>query len=148
MSSFARESKFRHCVVAVAKREGQYENLKAQQPQTDINGVGGNSKFFAYIDSNGSGSCLGVLPYTSYGKNHIPVSSPAYQQPIIRAHSQAVQDFEFNPFVSNQIFTCSTDKTVKIWTLPTDGLTVDLASATASFGMKASVPLKGKIFLL
>jgi coronin-1B/1C/6 len=62
MASFGRESKFRHCVVQVAKRESCYENIKTLVPQNDVNGVAGNSSMFCYLDPSGSGSALGVLP--------------------------------------------------------------------------------------
>ena len=142
MSAFY-ESKFKHTIVALAKKENHYETLKTYQSQNDINGLTSNSKFFAYIDSNGSGSCIGVLPHSSVGKNHVPISSPAYQQPILRAHSQSVQDIQFNPFNQQQLFSCSTDKTVKIWQIPEDGLVVDQSASAATMGLDTKSAVRG-----
>ncbi|CAM9107307.1 unnamed protein product [Ectocarpus fasciculatus] len=139
MSSFVRESKFRNIFPTVAKREDWYEQLKvADSSGNDNCGVASNSRFLAYADSGGGGSCVGVLPLTSVGKNHVPVTSPAYQQPLIRAHGQAVSDLVFNPHDSQQLFTCSADGTVKIWAVPEAGFLVDESTAvsviTPSFG--------------
>ena len=65
------------------------------------------------------------------GKNHVPVTSPAYQQPLIRAHSQPVQDLVFNPHNPQQLLSSSADGTVKIWSVPEEGYLVDESSATA-----------------
>ena len=143
MASFVRESKFRHSAVTLTKREQHYENLKTYQCQNDINGVAGNSTFFAYIDTTGTGSALAVLPLTSVGKNHVPISSPAYQQPIIRAHGQSIQDFDFNPFHKHQIYSCSTDKTIKLWQIPEDGLTVDMSVPALCMSFEDSSPVRG-----
>lgn len=91
MSSFVRDSKFRHTVVSVSRRESHYEQLKISNAASDGNGITANSKFLAYIESGGSGSAIGVLPLASTGKTHVPITAPTYQQPLIRAHGQPVQ---------------------------------------------------------
>ncbi len=122
-----------------------YDNLKTYSSVTidQTNKVITNDTFLAYLDSNGSGSTVGVFPLTSYGKNHIPVNSPAYQQPLIRAHSQVVQDFTFHPFDRQKLLTVSADKFCKLWKLPKDGLTVDMSGAEATFQTKTKAALRG-----
>lgn len=120
-----------------------YENVKtylshSQEPAPIVC----NSQYLAYIDSTGGGSSVGVLPLTSYGKNHVPISSPAYQQPIIRAHGQPVQDIAFNPFDEHVLYSCSTDKYLKTWRIPSSGLVVDMNTADASFSPASKVPLR------
>lgn len=89
------------------------------------------------------GSCVGLLPLSSVGKNHVPVKSPAYQQPLIRAHSQAVQDLAFSPHDLQRLFTCSADGTVKLWTVPEDGYLVDETEASAVFSPSIAGAVKG-----
>jgi coronin-1B/1C/6 len=143
MASFTRESKLRQSSVTVSKRDQHYESLKTYQLQNDVNGITGNSTFLAYADSAGTGSAIAVLPHTSTGKNHVPVSSPAYAQPLIRAHGQAVQDFEFNPFNQQQLYSCSTDKTVKLWQIPEEGMIVDISSPVATMALADQAAVRG-----
>jgi WD40 repeat protein len=143
MSSFVRECKLRQSAVTVTKKEQHYENLKTFQLQTDVNGISANSLFLAYADTTGTGSALAVLLLSSTGKNHVPISSPAYAQPIIRAHGQSVQDFEFNPFDPHQLYSCSTDKTVKLWQIPEDGLVVDMSAPAATLSLEDQAPVRG-----
>eukprot|EP01040_Poterioochromonas_malhamensis_P007628 gene7628-8237_t len=111
--------------------------------QAEATSIAVNTHFFAYLESQGSGSSIAVLPYTSVGKNHIPVNSPAYQQPIIRAHSQPVSDFAFNPFHSQILYSCAPDRLLKLWKLPsTEGLTVDMSVATNSLSLKSKCALR------
>jgi hypothetical protein len=130
MASFqSTPSKFRDGQVLA---KSQYENLKTSQFQSDINGVAANAHFLAYIDCAGAGSAVAVLPHASVGKNHVPLSSPAYAQPIIRAHAQRVEDFAFDVFNAHRLYTCSADQSVKVWRVPEQGLTVDLSVAEAT----------------
>jgi WD40 repeat protein len=131
MASFVRESKIRHMTTTLAPKEVHYEQLKVSNVANDNNMVTANDKFLAYIDSGGGGSVVAVLPLTSVGKNHIPVLAPSYQQPLVRAHSQPVQDLCFNPFDSQQLLTCSTDGNLKIWAIPHEGYIVDDTTPTA-----------------
>jgi coronin-7 len=131
MSSFVRESKLRQMSVALSGRENHYEQLKISNVASDNNSLAANDRFLAYIDSGGGGSAVAVLPLSSVGKNHIPTTAPTYQQPLIRAHSQAVTDLCFNPFNSQQLYTCAGDKSLKLWSIPTDGYIVDAIDSTS-----------------
>jgi coronin-1B/1C/6 len=46
--------------------------------------------------------------------------------PIISGHSAAVLDFEFNPFHDQILATASEDLTVKVWGIPTGGVTENI----------------------
>jgi len=115
-------SKYKNTNAAVGPRETWYENLRTSNLVTDGPMLHANHQFFAYIDDSGSGSVLSPLPLASVGKHHIPVTSTAYQQPVIRAHTSSIQDFKFNPFNPNQLASCSLDGNLKLWTLPDGGL--------------------------
>jgi coronin-1B/1C/6 len=142
MSSFVRESKFRHVVLAPFKRETCYDQLKIASHAVDGDGVASNSKFLAYADASGSGSAIGVLPLSNVGKNHVPITAPSYQQPLLRAHAQSVADFAFNPFNRHQLFSCSTDATLKVWDIPVDGLVVDCSGPVCSMSSSSSTPFR------
>ena len=45
--------------------------------------------------------------------------------PRITGHRGPVVDIKFNPFNDNEIASCSDDGTVKIWSIPNDGLKID-----------------------
>lgn len=122
-----------------------YENLKTYSTNSSLaenSTIATSTQFFAYLDQQGSGSSIAVLPYSSIGKNHIPVNSPAYQQPIIRAHSQLVADFAFSPFRGNVLYSCAPDRLLKIWKLPEEGLTVDMSVANSSLSTKSKAALR------
>ena len=55
MTSFVRESKYRHVVCALAPKEQAYEQLRIANVQSDGNMVSCNSQFLAYTDSAAGG---------------------------------------------------------------------------------------------
>ena len=126
MASFGiRESKYRNTIVTVSKREKFYENIKDASLQEPTLGLTATTSLFAYHSSQGGGSAIGVLPLTSTGKNHVPLVSAAYQQPLIR-YGAVVTDIQFNPFDPHQLFACSNDGSLKVFDIPVDGLVADL----------------------
>ncbi len=126
MANFVRDSRFRHVEVKLDSRDRFYEQLRPASTQIDCsNSVAANSQFLAYVDASGGSSCVGVLPLSSVGKNHVPISAPAYQQPLVRAHSQAVQDVAFDAFDRHTFYTCANDGHLKGWKIPSGGYIVD-----------------------
>lgn len=127
--------------LSLAPENEEYQNLRTYSsvnPLIDNINIQASEKYLSYIDSTAGGSCLAVIPLTSFGKNHIPINSPAYQQPLLRAHSQAIQSFAFSPFYSDKVFTCSLDNTLKLWTIPNGGLLVDNSTPTSTYtGLKS-----------
>lgn len=148
MANFLRESKYKNIVVDGYPKEACYEQLRTVTStiSSDSNMLTANSKFFAYIDSSGGGSAVGVLPYSSVGKNHVPITSTAYQQPIIRAHSGTVNDLTFNPFDKNQLLTCSNDGTIRTWNIPGEGLVSDCTECVTQFQHSSGVASMGLSF--
>mmetsp|Transcript_818 Transcript_818/g.1377 ORF Transcript_818/g.1377 Transcript_818/m.1377 type:complete len:923 (-) Transcript_818:153-2921(-) len=143
MSSFIRESKIRHITVTTLSKDHHYEQLKLSTIQTDSNLVTANNKFISYPDSGGNGTAIAVLPLESTGKNHVPVLAASYQQPLIRAHSQPVQDLIFNPFHSNQLYSCAGDGYFKVWSIPEGGYICDTSEAVNSYSPVDNCPLRG-----
>jgi coronin-1B/1C/6 len=47
--------------------------------------------------------------------------------PVIAGHAAPVTDCEFNPFDDHMIATASEDSTIKIWNIPTGGLTTNIS---------------------
>lgn len=133
MSSFLRESKYRHISVSIDKREFHYEALRIHNAASDNPLLTANSKFLAYVDAAGGGSAVAVLPLSSVGKNHIPVLAPSYQQPLIRGHSQTITDLLFSPFNRCHLVTVSNDGYLKLWNVPENGYVVDTSEALRSF---------------
>lgn len=141
-------SKYRSSVVSLNKRESFYENLKVSSSspssqQSDVNNLSSNSKYFSYVDSTGSGSALGIIDLSSVGKNHIPVMSLTYSQPLIRAHSASIADFCFHRFDQQKIYSCSLDQTIKLWQVPDEGLVADLTIPLMTMQLTDKAPVKG-----
>lgn len=144
MTTFVRDSKFRNIEIKLEKREKFYEQLRVSSNALDGNAsICCNSKFIAYNDSSGGSSTIAVLPLSSTGKNHIPISSPAYQQPLIRAHSQAVQDFKFDNFNRHLLYSCATDGHLKLWEIPSAGYIVDCTNPIKTLSSTKGSPLRG-----
>jgi len=119
---FVRASKYRHVFGQEAKKERQYQNVR---PNTDGEGnyIAGNREYFAISIQGGGGPVL-VHPLASVGR-------VAHNAPKINVHKQKVVDFDFNPFVNNQIATASEDCTVRIVNFPDGGLKEDINEANA-----------------
>ena len=109
--------------MSVSKREKFYENIKDASLLEPTLGLTATTTSFAYHSSQGS--AIGVLPLTSTGKNHVPMVSAAYQQPLIR-YGALVTDIQFNPFNPQQLFACSIDGSLKVFETPENGLVADL----------------------
>eukprot|EP01035_Chromulina_nebulosa_P019759 gene19759-25691_t len=144
MSHFTNPSRFRNIEVKLSPRDQWYEQLRVSSISVDgTNGITVNSKFLAYVDSSGSNTSVAVLPLTSTGKNHIPILASAYQQPVIRAHSQVVQDLVFDNWDERLLYTCSTDGECRQWQIPEGGLKNDLIEYSQSFSTPNRFPVKG-----
>ena len=133
MASFGiRESKYRNTIVSVSKREKFYENIKDASLQEPTCGLTATTTSFAYHSSQGGGSAIGVLPLTSTGKNHVPLVSAAYQQPLIR-YGAVVTDIQFDPFDPQKLLGCSNDGSLKVFEIPVDGLVADVTEPLGAY---------------
>jgi len=118
--SFVRESKFRHVFGEPYKKSLCYENLDITKNSWD----GGsycavNSKFVAAVLEGCGGGCFVVLPQDKVGRQPQGI-------PKVCAHSGKVLDIQWNPFNANIIASASEDGLIKLWSIPTEGLSKDL----------------------
>lgn len=74
-----------------------------------------NGKFLAVVlESQGGGAFL-VVPLSKVGRFDLNI-------PKVAGHKNLVMDIAWNPFDDNEIASCSEDCTIKIWTIPDEGL--------------------------
>ena len=114
MSSFIRNSKFRHVYVEGAKNEDMYRNFRLSTATGEQQYIKGNCKYFA-VALQGGGGPIAVVDYEQKGA--YPTGAP-----VLAGHKGAVLDFDFNPFHDDVLASCSDDSTIKVWAFP-GGLT-------------------------
>eukprot|EP00003_Mantamonas_plastica_P012162 TRINITY_DN2212_c0_g1_i2.p1 TRINITY_DN2212_c0_g1~~TRINITY_DN2212_c0_g1_i2.p1 ORF type:complete len:989 (+),score=333.46 TRINITY_DN2212_c0_g1_i2:624-3590(+) len=114
--NIVRKSFFRHINGKAARNDEAFEGLKISTSNSpESNGIKVNKHFVA-VPWAGGGGQLGVFPIDN--PHRLPNGVP-----VIAAHSAPVTDFDFNPFNDHMIATGSEDAHIKIWNLPTGGLT-------------------------
>src|SRR4051794_24915143 len=111
-------------VGTAAKPEDQWSNIKLTKTAWDSNYVAANPKFLAVCWQTGGGGGVGVLNQNKTGK--------LGEMPIISGHKAPVLDVDWSPFNDHILATASEDCTVKIWTIPENGLTADMSEAAQS----------------
>lgn len=112
---FAR-SKFTHLFGKPFKRDFCYDNVRATDSAWDANFIAANPKYFGVVWKVGGGGAFAVIPHEKVGR--LPV-----EQPLYAGHTAPVLDIAFNPFHDQLIASGSEDCTIKIWSIPEDGLT-------------------------
>lgn len=118
-----RDSKFRHVFGEPLKLK--YEDLRLSSKATESTGIRGNSKFFAFPWESGGGGTLAVVPITRYGR--LPRDLP-----LVTGHTGPILDFEFNPFDETMLISASEDMTIKLWSIPDEGLKQHMREPVAS----------------
>jgi len=118
-----RDSKFRHVFGEPLKQK--YEDLRLSSKATESTGIRGNSKFFAFPWESGGGGTLAVVPMTRYGR--LPRDLP-----LVTGHTGPILDFEFSPFDDNMLVSASEDMTIKLWTIPDEGVKQHMREPLAS----------------
>jgi len=126
MSSFVRESKFRHLLPELSPRDQWYENLNISDTNVTQSLLACSHHFFAHAHGSANGNAVCVLPLSSTGKNHVPISATAYQVPLIQAGTGKISAVAFDPFQETRLFTAAEDGVIKVWELPEEGLSKDL----------------------
>lgn len=91
---------------------------------TESKFVASNGFFTAIPIKAKGGGQLAVLKVEDYCKFGI-------NDPMLKGHSGAIIDFQFNPFIDNLLATASEDGTVALWTIPLEGLNEDLKTPNA-----------------
>lgn len=125
-------SKFRNLKGIAFKREAWYPDLNVSNSTTEGTIVSASPLWISVLWGTPTGGSLGILGHGDFGKRKRNV-------PLIHAHPQPVNDFQWNPYFDWHLATASTDATVKLWKLPEDGLSDDLTVPDAT--------LKGQVWL-
>jgi coronin-7 len=90
------------------------------------NHIKASSDFIAFRHDSTSVGSLAVVPMGSYGRNQ--------SFPTVSGHSGLVTDFDFSPFDDALLCTGSEDSTVKLWSIPSEGISGSLSEPKATFG--------------
>ena len=115
MSTFVRQSKYRHVFGTNAKREECYDQIKVTRSAWDTNKVAASTKNFSVIWEAGGGGSFVPINYEEMGKR---TPNPH----LVSGHKGEVLDIDYHPFNPYIVASASEDCTVKIWQLPKDGL--------------------------
>ncbi|CAF4604443.1 unnamed protein product [Rotaria sp. Silwood1] len=113
-----RISKFRHVFGSPYREQECYKNISITRNAHDGSFCAVNSKFLAIVTETSGGGNFLVLLLSEVGRIDV-------NHPRITGHRGPVVDLKFNPFNDNEIASCSDDGTVKIWSIPNDGLKID-----------------------
>lgn len=172
-----------HVTLSEYKQQHWYESLNAADVANDNDVVACSARFLAYVHAGGGAaapilhvveaaprrpplvpspppgaSTVAVIPLSSTGKNHIPLSASTYQVgcwpptsaalsltrrrrqlPVLRGHAGVVADLHFSPVDDCRIATCSGDQTVRVWALPSDGLNADVTDCSIARGTRLAL---------
>ena len=114
-------SKYKNAAPLDPKLESHIRNLSIGSYHSCGNYIAASAAFVAF-NWDSLGSSLAVLPLSTTGR---PDKAGV---PRIDAHSQLVTDFAFSPFDDGLLATGSQDQTIKVWRIPREGLTTNLAT--------------------
>ena len=112
----------------------KYHHMDLCKANTDGNKMAINNKFMALTwDYDRGGIAIFNPNEYSYGKP---------DQKLIKGHAGKIFDIKFSPFRTDLIASASEDCTVKLWTIPQEGLTKDLKTDSQTYlGHKRKVCL-------
>ncbi len=116
MTSFLRESKFRHTFVQLDKREKYYESAMLKAANVEGNSITANSKYISYIDA--SYNAIGILP----------VDKPGRINEISMIRAKNVNDIVFHKFYRDKLLACTSDGNVNMYDM-TNGISNDAVSS-------------------
>lgn len=108
-------------------KSGSYDSLN---PRCTISSDGSlidvSPNFIAVNWLTGGGGSVGIFDTTKFQR-------VKGDFPLIRGHTAIVTDIKFSPFNAGLLATSSDDGTVKLWTIPEEGLTEDIREETQKF---------------
>ena len=112
----------------------KYHHMDLCKSNTDGNKMAINNKFMALTwDYDRGGIAIFDPNEYSYGKP---------DQKLIKGHNGKIFDLRFSPFRTDLLASASEDCTVKLWTIPKEGLTQDLKNDSQTYlGHKRKVCL-------
>lgn len=102
------------------------DNVVISKNAWDSNYIASNNDFWAVCWQTAGGGSVGVVPHSFKGK------LPQQGNPLITGHKAAVLDLDWNPFNNHLLATGSEDCYVKIWNIPTGGLTENMTEPVQS----------------
>ena len=114
-------SKYKNAAPLEPKLDSHIRDLSIGSYHSCGNYIAASAAFIAF-NWDSLGSSLAVLPISTTGR---PDKSGV---PRVDAHSQLVTDFTFSPFDDGLLATGSQDQTIKLWRIPKEGLTNNLAT--------------------
>eukprot|EP01050_Picozoa_sp_SAG11_P017411 SAG11_NODE_2510_length_3270_cov_4.113844_1_plen_282_part_00 len=115
-------SRFRNVFGKEAKSQDCYEGMRIFNNAWDSDALACSEKFLA-IPFQGGGGPICVLPYASTGK--------LSTHHTVAGHKGHVLDMSFSPFNPNLLATGSDDTTIKLWSIPDEGLTENMHAEMA-----------------
>ncbi|XP_060530155.1 coronin-7 isoform X2 [Cylas formicarius] len=121
-------SKYKNATPIVPKPETYVRDISVGSYQTYGNNIKASAKFMAF-NWDHVGSSLAVLPLDDCGRK-------GKLMPLLHAHSDTVTDMDFSPFDDGMLATGSQDCLVKIWHIPSEGLTESVSNAQCIFSHK------------
>ena len=116
-------SKFKNAYLEAHKET--FDNVSINQVTTEGSLIAVNANFIA-MAWEGMGGPIAVIDTQK------PTSVSDHIK-LIRAHRDLTVDLKFSPFRSDLLATASEDCTVKLWTIPQEGLQEDLTQETQKY---------------
>jgi len=120
-SKLPRATKFRHLLGTDAKPDQCYQDLRPSTAGSETNIIKCSSLFWA-IPWAGAGGSVFVRKWDAVGRVE-PMPN------MLQGHKGEVLDIDFNPFVPNVIATGSDDTSIKVWSVPTEGMTAPITAS-------------------
>lgn len=117
-----RSSSYRHLFADRPKTEDMFQGFRISTSTGEQQYIKANSKYFA-VAVQGGGGPVAIVDHSKPGRMDKDL-------PVIAGHKGHTNDFDFNPFNDQIIATGSEDTTIKIWTIPEDGLTQNMSTPT------------------
>jgi len=118
-----RSSKFRHVFGLPSKKESCFEGVRITKNAHDSNFCAVNPKYVAVVVESAGGGSFIVLAIDKTGR--IDINTPK-----VCGHRGQVLDIKWDPFDDDVIASASEDTTIKIWRIPSGGLTTNLSEFT------------------
>ena len=128
-----RQSPYKNVFWTAPKPNNTYDALDVADARAEGRNLACSSQFLAYADSSGGGNALAVLPLSSLGRNHVPVTATAYKQPLCRGHTGMINAVDFDPFDPSVVASGAEDGTARVWAMPSAaGMDNDVQKANAT----------------
>lgn len=112
---------YRHLLGTDAKPDQCYQDLRPSTAGSETNIIKCSALFWA-IPWAGAGGSVFVRRWDAVGRVE-PMPH------MLQGHKGEVLDIDFNPFAPNMIATGSDDTTIKVWSVPAEGITAPITAS-------------------